>query len=88
MKFKKEMRTNPMMCAKFLKNYIGRKFEVLFSLEYPHGRMVSARLLSVREPDVKGWGSNVEFEAEFPDGYKANYCMSADGFFCEFERQF
>ena len=88
MKYKKEMRTNPMMCAQFLKNYIGKTFSVLFSLEYPHGRMQTAKLLNVREPNGKGWNGNVEFEAVFPDGYKANYCMSPEGFFCEFEKQF
>ena len=88
MKVTKEMRTNPMMCAKFLQNYIGHTFNVLFSLEYPHGRMKKAKLLSVREPTGHGWNGNVEFEATFSDGYKANYCTSPDGFVCEFEKQF
>lgn len=88
MKFSKEMRTNPEMCANFLKSYIGKTFNVLFSLEYPHGRMKTAKLLKVKNPDFHGWNGKVEFEATFPDGYKANYVTSPDGFFCEFEKQF
>ena len=88
MKVTKEMRTNPMMCAKFLQNYIGHTFNVLFSLEYPHGRMKKAKILNVSNPTERRWDGTTEFEATFTDGYKANYCTSNIGFFCEFERQF
>lgn len=87
MKFKKEMRTNENMCCEFLKTQIGKTFNVTFSLLYPHGKMVTNKLLKVESP-TEWHNGYVEFEATFPDGYKANYCTSICGFFCEFERQF
>ena len=88
MKLSKELRNNPTKCAEFLKTQIGREFNVLFSLLYPHGRMKKAKILNVSNPTERRWDGTTEFEATFTDGYKANYCTSNIGFFCEFERQF
>lgn len=71
---------NEKECADVLKKVIGKTFPVIFSFEYPHGRIKKEKLLSVNPAKHAGWSGNVEYEAEFSDGFKANYCSSIGGF--------
>lgn len=73
---------NEKKMADTLKKFVGRTFPTAYSLEYPHGRIKSKKLLSVNMPENQ-WYWNVTFEATFPDGFKAEYNNSIVGFFNE-----
>lgn len=56
---------------------IGHEFKFKDSFDYPHGKIVSGKVKSVR---VFCHWYDVIWEATFTDGYKADYATGLDGF--------
>lgn len=63
------------------KKHIGETFNVKNSLDYKHGKIQTITLLKVEDPIEGFHNGGVEYEAHFPDGYKANYCTLLDAFY-------
>ena len=56
---------------------ISHEFKPKYSLDYPHGKIVSGKVKSV---SILYYWPDVIWEATFTDGYKADYATSIEGF--------
>lgn len=63
--------------TEWVEERIGHEFKPKYSLDYPHGKIVSGKVKSVHS--FSNW-YDVIWEATFTDGYKADYATSIDGF--------
>ena len=83
MTFSNEIYCNEDKLCELLRKHVGRVFKVKKSLDYPHGRIKSKKLLSVTDGVRNCVCAGVEFEATFTDGFRANYCTLAQGFYLD-----
>lgn len=70
--------------VKWIEDRIGREFKVIYSFDYPHGKMVRGKIKSLHE--FCNW-YNVIWEATFTDGFKADYATVIEGFILKFGEQ-
>lgn len=63
--------------CKWVEDRIGREFKVMYSFNYPHGKMVRGKIKALHKFIYE---NSVIWEATFTDGFKADYATSIDGF--------
>lgn len=70
-----------------LRKKIGKMFKVERSLDYPHGKMKSGKLLKVLDVTPGLVGASVLVKYTFSDGFKSDYVSSARGFVLDYWEQ-
>ena len=79
--------------AKLLVDYlkakaVGKTFKINSRLTYPHGKMINAKVVNIREGYPGTVFPSVDFIATFSDGFKAEFNTLAHGFYADHYQEF